>query len=304
MLNLRGVIVPIATPMNESGDIDPIGTAKLLTYVIKGGVSGIFALGSTGEFSSLTHNQKKVFVELVAKELRGKVSLYVGISSTCDPEMVESANEAKAFGADAVVVMPPFYFSFANQSTVADYLENLADRMPLPMVLYNSSGGKGNLLTSDTVARLAHHPKIVGIKDTSGNFRALLSIVVATRNSDKPFAILPGNDFQMAPSVLFGTSGGVNSLANVAPRLFVDAYQAAISHDLTGLGDVVTPNSNLARIHTLCELYQVPPNAITTIKSALSLMGICGETVAKPLEAMNDDGRMKIRSILEKIGLL
>ena len=305
---ISGVIVPIVTPMDASGHIDPVGTRKLLHHVIDGGVAGIFALGSTGEFPSLTHGQQLEFIRMVAATTSGRLPLFVGVSSTCDAETMALMEESRKVGADAVVALPPYYFPFANQAALVEHFENLADRAPLPLMLYNGGGayGKASPLTPETVARLAAHPKIMGIKDVTG-LTPMLSMVAATaalRNSGKPFSIFAGDDSQMAIGVCFGSNGGVNSLANIAPRLYVEAFACAASRDLRGLGDVTTPGSTIARILTLHRLYQVPPNAIVAIKAALSILGICGAEVARPLQGIRPDGLALVRSILEAMGLI
>ena len=269
-------------------------------------MSGLFAIGTTGEFPSLSRSQKNAFMKLTAREIAGRVRLFVGVTTTCDAETVELMHEAREAGADAAVAMPPYYFAFPDQTALAEYFEDLADRAPMPIMIYhNANYGKGTLFARETVVRLAAHPNIIGIKDSSGSLSLQLSFVasVGGGRDGKRFIVLQGDDFQTVPSVFFGADGGVNSLANVAPRLFVKAYEAAKTHNLAALGDISTPDSLFARLLAIYELYRVPPNALASIKAALAVLGICGETVAKPLKPITAEGRVRISGILAKAGL-
>jgi len=294
--------------MDESGSIDRVGTRKLLDHVINGGVAGIFALGSTGEFPSLAQEQKVEFVRMVAAETRDRVPLYVGVSSTCQADTMALMEESRKAGADAVVALPPYYFPFPDQAALQEYFQNLADRAPLPLMLYNvgATYGKPSPLSPETVGKLAAHPNIWGVKDVTG-LTPMLNMAASTaalRKAGKPFSIFAGDDSQMAIGVCFGTHGGVNSLANVAPRLYVEAFTRAASRDLRGLGDADTPGSIMARILTLHRIYQVPPNAIAAIKGALSVLGVCGAAVASPLQAVDKEGLALVRSILGAAGIV
>ena len=304
---IKGIIVPIVTPMDESGAIDIAGARRLLSHVIDGGVAGVFALGSTGEFSSLTLAEKVKFIRLVAAEINSRVPLFVGVSSTCDSEMTALMNETRASGGDAVVALPPYYFPFPNQDSLAEYFEDLADKAPLPLFLYNNSGyGKPSPLTVTTVARLAKHQNIIGIKEVTG-FTNLMSMVAAVADqtaAGKPFGIFAGDDFQMTANVCLGAQGGVNSLANVAPDLYVGAFKLADARNLPALGHVTERGSYMARILALHDLYPVPPNAISAIKAALSVLGVCGAAVARPLQPVGPNGFLEVRAVLTKVGLI
>jgi dihydrodipicolinate synthase/N-acetylneuraminate lyase len=305
---ITGIIVPIATPMDESGSLDRKGTHRLLEHVIEGGVAGIFALGSTGEFPSLTQHQKAEFIRMVADETRDRVPLYVGVSSTCPADTLALMEEARKTGADAVVALPPYYFPFPDQAALREYFLDLADRAPLPLMLYNvgATYGKPSPLAAETVGKLAAHPNIWGVKDVTGLTPMLYmaASTAALRAAGKPFSIFAGDDSQMAIGVCFGTHGGVNSLANIAPRLYVEAFQRAVSRDLGGLGDAATPGSIMSRILSLHRVYQVPPNAIAAIKGALSILGVCGRAVARPLQPVSQEGLALVRSMLSEAGIL
>ena len=169
-------------------------------------------------------------------------------------------------------------------------------------MLYNNTGyGKASPLLPPTVARLAKHPKIIGIKDISG-FLDMLAMVAAT--AGESFGVFAGNDFQMAAAACFGAHGGVNSLANVAPRFYVEAYKLAAARDLQALGDVTTSGSPMAKLLAVHDLYKVGPNAISAIKGALSLLGLCGTAVAKPLQPIGPKDLEDARAVLAKVGLL
>ena len=209
------------------------------------------------------------------------------------------ASFARDCGASALVAAPPYYFA-AGQPELLSYYRKLADALPLPLFLYNMPSQVKVSISVQTVAELAKHPNIAGLKDSSGNIGYFTACRHALR--DKPdFSVLMGPEEAMGEAVLMGASGGVAGGANIFPRLFVDLYDAAFAR-------------NVDRVRTLQErvmkasslLYGVGhhnSSFVKGVKCALSLMGICGDTLAEPREPFNAEDRGRIRASLAELGV-
>src|SRR3954468_16378076 len=227
---LRGIIPPLVTPLLDRDRLDLAGLERLIEHVLGGGGHGLFLLGATGEGPSLSHRRRCEVVERACAQVGGRVPVLVGITDTSFAESIEMAEHAADAGAGAVVLAPPYYFP-AGQPELAEYVESIAAALPLPLHLYNMPSHTKLAFEPDTIARALQIPNIVGLKDSSGQlvyFHKVQSLAAARPD----FALLMGPEELLAESVLLGAHGGVCGGANLAPRLYVDLYQAARRGDL------------------------------------------------------------------------
>lgn len=304
--SLQGVVPPLVTPLATDGRLDVRGLYRLVGHVMDGGVHGLFLLGTTGEAPDLPYGIRRELVRRVCAKVRGgrgrgrRVPVLVGITDTVFVESVQMAEYAAQHGADAVVAAPPYYFA-AGQPELLAYYRKLADELPLPLFLYNMPSQVKVMIDVKTVAELAEHPNIIGLKDSSGNigyFNACLHML-----RDRPdFSVLMGPEEAMGEAVLMGASGGVAGGANMFPRLYVELYEAARMKDVERVREL---QCRVMRVSSL--IYGVGhhnSSFVKGVKCALSLMGICGDTLARPREPFNAADRALIRAHLVELGAL
>ena len=181
MKKLHGIVVPMVTPLTLNAEIDYKATEKLVEHLISGGVHGIFVLGTTGEAQSLSAAQRESFVEFVGKHINGRTRYIVGVSDTSIADSIKLAAVSKAAGAEGVVATPPYYFA-PSQSDMVNWFTALADASPLPVYMYNMPSHVKVNIDPATVAKLASHPNIKGLKDSSHNMTYFQTLADLTRD--------------------------------------------------------------------------------------------------------------------------
>lgn len=299
MEKLHGIIPPMITPLKGDDTIDIEGAARLTEHMIAGGVHGLFLLGTTGEAQSLSYKCRYDFVELVCRQVAGRVPVIVGITDTSMDESIKLAEHAKRCGAVAAVSAPPYYFAPSQQELI-EYYTALADALPLPLYLYNMPSHVKVFFDPKTVVALASLPNIVGLKDSSANMTYFQTLLYLLR--DKPdFALLVGPEELTGECVLMGADGGVNGGANIFPELYVGMYDAARAHDI---GRVRELQKRIMQIST--SIYTVGKygsSYLKGVKCALSLLGICDDYLSYPYRKFRSEERARIRTALEELGV-
>ena len=292
---IGGVVPPLVTPLTNDRTLDVPGLERLVEHVLGGGVHALFLLGTTGEAPDLPYEIRREFVRRTCRQVDGRVPVLVGITDTVFQESVRMAQWASDCGASAVVAAPPYYFA-AGQPELLTYYRRLADALPLPLCLYNMPSQVKVSIAVPTVAELADHPRIIGLKDSSGNIGYFNACRYALR--DRPgFSILMGPEEAMGEAVLMGASG-----ANMFPRLFVDMYNAAVARQVDR---VVELQERIMRISSL--IYGIGhhnSSFVKGVKCALSLMGVCNDMLAAPREPFNESDRELVRRRLMELGAL
>ncbi|MBC7289421.1 MAG: dihydrodipicolinate synthase family protein, partial [Armatimonadetes bacterium] len=172
----RGIIPALATPLREDGSVDVHGMGRLIEYVVGGGVAGIFVLSSTGEGPMLRETDKATAVKTAVEAVAGRVAVFVHIADTSTARVISQAERAAELGADCAVATLPFYFRHSG-SQVLSFYTDVADASPLPVLIYNVPVCTGVQITADQVAELAAHPNIVGIKESTLDWRQFQRIV-------------------------------------------------------------------------------------------------------------------------------
>jgi 4-hydroxy-tetrahydrodipicolinate synthase len=297
---LRGIIPPLATPLRDRDRLDHAGLERLVEHVLAGGVHGVFLLGTTGEAPGLSHRVRCELVERACAQVAGRVPVLVGITDTSFTESVEMAEHAAEAGAAAVVLAPPYYFP-TGQSELAGYVERIAAELPLPLFLYNIPSHTRLSFELETIARALAVPNIVGIKDSSGQmvfFHKVRRLAAARPD----FAVLMGPEEMLADGVLSGAHGGVCGGSNLAPRLYVDLYEAATCGDLVRVREL---HDRVMRISTT--IYAAGPYwsaYLKGLKCALACLGLCADVVAEPFERFGPAERGRIARHLRELGLM
>ncbi len=295
-----GILVPLATPLRDRDRLDEEGLERLVDHVLKGGVHGLFLLGTTGEGPSLGHRLRRELVRRVTAQVAGRVPVLVAVTDTAFVESVALARHAAECGADAVVAAPPYYFP-EGQPELTEYLEHLVAELPLPLVLYNMPVLTKVNFEPDTVRRALDEPRIIGMKDSSGDLEYFAAICAMARATRPDFRVWMGPEHLLPDALARGGHGGVCGGANVAPALFVDWYAALVE------GDVARAAVLEERVRALGEIYRIgrhPSSVIKGIKCALSLLGICDDFMAEPFHRFRPPERDRVRAALLAASLL
>jgi dihydrodipicolinate synthase/N-acetylneuraminate lyase len=293
--HLDGVLPALISPLKRDGTADEPAIHRLVEHVMKGGVSGLMPLGSTGENASLDETTRRRVLAAVVEAAAGRVPVICGVAQTHIAASRAEVRAAAQLGADAALVAPPFYY-LVDQRTVLAFYRQLAVDSPLPVFLYNIPSLTKVVTEPATVATLAHEGTIAGIKDSSRDFEYFENVCIQTR--DLPdFRIFTGSDTMLLPSLVMGGAGTICGAANVAPAWVVRIYD-----------DFHRADWSAARDHqdALFELVMAIRGGVFpgAIKSALHLMGVCDPWLAPPIDALDEASEGRLRELLEQWGLL
>lgn len=292
----QGIIPPLVTPLRDRDAIDDDGLQRLIEHVIAGGVSGIFILGTTGEAPSLGYRLRRELIGRVCESVRDRVPVLVGITDTAFVESLNLAACAADSGAAAVVLSTPYYFP-AGQTELADYVRNLAERLSLPLLLYNMPSLTKVWFEIETLRKLADIDRIVGVKD-SGDDLDYFKRLIDLREIRPDWSILIGPEAKTAEAIALGGDGAVAGGANVFPTLFVECRRASIAGDAPRVERLSRTIVDFQRIY---EVGKYASRYIKGTKCALSLLGICDDFMAEPFHRFLPPERERVREILETI---
>lgn len=274
----RGVIVPMATPFTPDGAIDPAAVQRIVDHLVVGGVHGIFVLGTTGEAVSIPLEQRHRLVGCTVEAASGRVPVYAGIASNCFREAVEMAKGFQAHGVTAVAAHPPFYYPLTD-SEIEAWFRDLADIVPLPLLLYNIPQTTHQSILLDAVERLSYHANVVGIKD-SANDAARLAELLRRCGGREDFTILVGNGNLYVAGLSGGAHGIVPSTGNLDTAVCRALFDAAIAGDLAGI------ESAYRKVQEVTAAYQqgrLLGESLAELKALMAARGLCGPTVLPPL---------------------
>ena len=230
---IKGVIVPILTPINENEFIDEAKLRDQVNYVIDGGVLGILAFGSNGEFYVIEEDEMERDLKIMIDQAGGRVPVYFGICAISTKKCCRLAKMAAACGAAGISVLQPMFLK-PTEAELFLHFKTIAETVPeTPVLLYNNPGRVNYTMSAGLVERLAHEiPNIVGMKDTSGDITQTSEFIRRTR--DVGFKVFGGKDTLLYASMCHGAVGGVCTAANFMPELIVDVYNKYIAGDLAG----------------------------------------------------------------------
>lgn len=294
---LKGIIVPLVTPLSDDNSLDITGLSNLIEHVITGGVQGIFILGTTGEAQSLSMTQREEMIKETSRILQNRLPLLVGISDTSLRDSAALAQKAYEAGAYAVVATPPYYFATA-QSELIVYFENLISLLPLPLFLYNIPVHTKVAFDPKTIKQIAQNEKVIGFKDSSANGTYLQTVMYIMRERPE-FMIFVGPEEMTAEMVLMGAHGGVNGGANLFPELYVELYNAAKSHNIEKVRDL---QQIVMRISTgIYSKGKYGSSYLIGLKCALSVAGICRDFPAMPFTRFDKERRNEIEKEMGEI---
>lgn len=273
---LEGVTPPLVTPFSADGSIDEAAYRSVIDHAIDGGVRGLFPCGTTGEFASLSAGERTRVIEIAVDAADGRPVL-AGAAGTHVGDVVAAIESAADVGATAAVVTPPYFHTANDPDGNLAFFRAIADRSPLPLLLYNIPSCTGAPIDPGTVTTLAAEDAYVGIKDSSGDFGYFLRLLRETPDS---FAVLQGFDNLLIPSLRAGADGGIHALSNVIPSIFAEAYDAAgTDRGLELQFDAISP------LFEACLETGFAPGT----KTALTHRGVIPDAVVRPPLVGPDD---------------
>lgn len=287
---IKGIIVPILTPMNEDESINHEELVRQIERLIDAGVHGIFVFGTNGEGYILSEEEKASVLKTTVDAVHGRVPVYAGTGCISTHDTIRQSLKAQELGADALSIITPS-FAAASQDELIRHYETVAQAVDLPIILYNIPARTGNALTPTTVRKLAEVDNIVGAKDSSGNFDNLLQYIEKTRGGSKPFAILSGNDSLILWTLLAGGAGGIAGCANVFPHTMVRIYDTFMT------GDLAEARRAQDSIRPFRDCFKFG-NPNTIVKMAVQELGYPVGRCRAPFNGLSEAGLQALRTAL------
>lgn len=282
----KGTATALITPFTESGvDFDALD--KLLDAQVAGGVSAVVVLGTTGEPATMTAAEKKAVIEFSVKKLKGVIPVIVGTGSNSTAAAIENSVQAEKLGADAILVVTPYYNKATQAGLVAHYTA-IADAVNIPIICYNVPGRTGVNLLPATFAKIAEHRNIAAIKEASGNME---QIEEAIRLSEGKAVVYSGDDGITVPLMAMGGMGVISVASNVAPKFTSDMTSAMLDGDLAKAAAMQLRMLPFVRA-LFCEVNPIP------VKKAAQLKGLCNGIVRLPLTEMSAENAAKLAAML------
>lgn len=290
---LKGIITPILTPMNEDESLNLEELRAQVDRMIENGIHGIFPFGTNGEGYILTAEEKKLVVETVVDQTKGRVPIYAGTGTLSTKETIEQSKMAQAAGADVLSIITPS-FAAASQKELYTHYKTVAEAVDMPIVLYNIPARTGNALTPATVARLAEIENIIGAKDSSGNFANILGYIDAgKKKTNGEFYTLSGNDQLIIWTLLAGGTGGIAGCANVYPQTMASIYDLFVEGKIE---EAKKANESIQSFRA-CFKYGNPN---TIVKTATRLLGHNVGPCRAPFNQVPAEGIEAIKKVLEE----
>ncbi|MEE0775341.1 MAG: 4-hydroxy-tetrahydrodipicolinate synthase [Merdibacter sp.] len=292
MRPIKGSIVALVTPFHEDGSVNFEKLKELLDWHIANSTDGILVLGTTGESSTMTHEEDDEVARVSISHVNHRVPIIVGAGSNCTQTAVEKAVRYADMGADALLMISPYY-NKANRRGMVEHFRQVADVTSCPIILYNVPGRTGCSISEDVVAELSKHPNICGIKEASGSITYAARIA---RYVNDDFTMYSGNDDMITSMLSLGASGVISVLANVVPKQ---------THDIVAswhAGDVKASRDGQLKYLDLVQALFSEVNPIP-VKAAMNMMGMQVGGYRYPLCEMMPDTYARLRKVMEDYGL-
>ncbi len=288
-MEVKGIITAMLTPLDENQEINSRSTKQLVNKLINSGVSGIFILGTNGEFHLLTNDEKLAFAKIVIDEVNKRVPVYVGTGGNSTREVIELSKKMEALGADALSVITP-YFLVPSQSEVIQHYKTIAESVKTPIVLYNIPKNTGINLDPETVKELAKIKNIIAIKDSSGNLENIAEYIQITKDED--FSVLSGSDSLILRALKIGATGAIAATSNLITELDVSIYKKFLKGDIAGAEKA---QQEIEILRTVLKLGTVP----SILKKAVQMSGIPVGPARLPVAQPKQEVVKKIQEMLD-----
>lgn len=283
----------MVTPCDRNEELDEQALRRIAGFLVEGGVHGLLVHGSQGEFYAFSKDEKRRAWEIVVDEVDGRVPVYAGTGAITTREVMELNRIAEEVGADMVSVLTPFFISPDEEELYVHFV-TIADATRLPVVLYNNPGRTGLNMSAALVARLADHPNIVGIKDSSGDLTLTCEMI---RQTGDDFKVLMGRDSLICAGLHHGAAGAIAATGNVVPALVVEIYEAFRAGDFPRS---LAAQEKLAILRQAFSLGSFP----VVIKDAMNMIGLPAGPPRRPIRPLEGRARVALRKALVEAGTL
>ncbi len=286
------------TPMKDRDELDVVGLEKLIEHILTGGVKGLFILGTTGEGPSLSYRLRRELIERVCGQVKNRVPVLVGITDTAFVESVNVARAAADFGADAVVLAPPYYLPEA-QPELQEYLDHLVPELPLPLYIYNMPALTKVHFELETIRRAMDNPRIIGLKDSSGDLNYFKNAAELIKQHRPDWPLLCGPEEKLFATLQIGGNGGVSGGANLFPKLYVKLVEAYRSGNFARAEEL---QKQIQRVSdSFYRIGKYSSSIIKGIKCALNCLGVCDDFMAEPFHRFRAEERKLVQICLKEI---
>ena len=292
-------ITPAVTPFLEDGTIDIKGAQALYEHLVAGGIDGILIFGSIGEFFAVPVGQKKQLVQAAVSQIAGRVQLIVGTADMIVDNVISFSNWALDAGADAVMVVPPYYF-WLDGTQIEEYFDYLARKIHGKVYLYNFPDRMGYTIPPAVVRSLAQkHPNIAGMKDTITGMDHTREVIKAVKPVRPDFEVFSGFDDNFAHNVLSGGDGCISGTSNFAPT-FCSGWVDAVKRE-----DWDASAKYQQKMNRLMDIYSIGSSFVPVIKKAAQMCGVpISARSSFPFREPDEKQEKKLREILEQEGIL
>ena len=289
-----GAGVAIITPMKENGDVNFEKFGEIVEEQIAGNTDAIIVCGTTGEASTLTHEEHLACIKFVVEKVNKRIPVIAGTGSNCTKTAVYLSQEAEKLGADGVLLVSPYY-NKATQNGLKNHFVTIAKSIHIPVILYNIQGRTGVNILPSTIAAIAEEAEnVVAVKEASGNISQVAEIAKQTKGK---LDIYSGNDDQIIPILSLGGKGVISVLSNVAPKQTHQMCEEYFNGNVDKAKDMQLEALDL--IHALfCEVNPIP------VKAAMNLMGKEVGSLRAPLTEMEDANKERLRKAMQEYGIL
>ncbi len=282
-------LAPAITLFNEDGTLDLVSQERLYNNLIENGIDGILVEGSSSEFFAMSMEQRHEMAKFAIEKVNRRVKLIIGTSNMVASEISGFSNFCLDAGADAVMILPPYYFHFGPEALL-QYYDRLAKEIHGPIYIYNFPANTGYTVPVETVLQLAlMHPNIVGLKDTIPGMDHTRELIKAVKSRVPSFEIYSGFDDNFARNVMSGGNGCIAALSNLAPEITSAWVRAFRENDLDGIA------LGQQRIDRLMDIYNIRDPFLPVLKEAIKLRGIASSstsTFPMPNATIEDDARI------------
>lgn len=295
-MSFHGIIPPVVTLFDEAGNLDLELNRRYLDKLISQNIHGILLMGSSGEFSSLSIEERKLYVREMIKHIHGRVKVMVGVGHTALKEVLELTSYAEEQGADGVLVVSPYYWKLSDDQLYRFY-STVASHTELPVFIYNIPQLTGQNLPVELIVKLAKdYPNISGIKETVGDFGHIRQVITEVKKVRPDFLVFSAFDEHMLPALMIGAAGSINGSAVFAPEVSVDLYESYQR------GDLAEARTNHQQISRLMDVYTYCPTFFTTMKEAVHQRWfVTAAGHRAPFDVYPADLRENVQNLLQTI---
>jgi 4-hydroxy-2-oxoglutarate aldolase len=293
-LKLNGIFPPLTTPFAADGSLDLGALRANVARYNQTGLVGYVALGSNGEAVHLSSSERNRVIETIKQSATTDHTIIAGVNELATFAAIEATRAAAGSGAEAALVITPYFYKSAmNGAALTEFFTEVADKAPIPVLIYNVPQNTGVVIDSATIARLSAHQNIAGVKDSSGNMGAISDTIRRTSSS---FAVLTGNGGILYPSLTMGARGAILGVACAAPRACVEVFEAVKTGDHAKAKDLQRRIAPLS--HAVTAQFGVPG-----LKAAMEMTGLSGGEPRAPLVRASDADRNEIKTVMRESGL-